>query len=327
MKHFATAMLSCVFLASIASAQTAASYIPLEEGNQWVYQPRQAGAEPFTVRIAGSTVVSGRTYYRAEGFPQGTLLLRNAEDGTTYLLDEEAGVERIWLRGQAAEGSSYESGIDRCSPNATIHDRDARYSGPLGEFGDALVIRYSSASCRDAGLTDEVFLQFLGLVSRTETTIAGPRTFELVYARVGGRAFTNGELAFSLSIDKAKYLHNLLPVIDPDNLIPRLTARITLRHNQPQPVVLRFPSSQEFEFVIRDSKGETVFFWSADKLFAAVVKDISFPAGERNWVVQAPLGTSQPLPAGRYTAEAYLTTDPPRQFVASVSFEISDGSR
>jgi hypothetical protein len=308
-----------------AVAQTTPNYFPLQEGNQWVYKQKQGIGEPFTVRVTGRVTELGRSYFKLEGFPQGDLLLRNGSDGVTYFYDPNEKVEKVWLRSQAPAGSTYSSGMDPCSPNARVETREGRYSGPLGEYGDALVIRYPPATCNDAGLTEEIFLQFVGLVSRTELTIAGPRTFELVYASIGGTSVGVDGLSFQLTLDKSKYFHNLLPVIDPDNAIPKLLARLTLRHNGPDPIVLTFSSSQTYDLAIKNERGETVYFWSADKLFLQAIREEVIPPGERSWVIEAPLGTSRPLPAGKYTAEAWLTTTPTRQFVASVGFTISDG--
>ena len=95
-------------------------------------------------------------------------------------------METRWYAFGAAEGESYETSIDPCSRRATVESRTHRYEGPAGVFPWALRIVYPPGVCMDAGLTEEIFFPWTGLLRRTETTIAGPRTYDLIYARTGG---------------------------------------------------------------------------------------------------------------------------------------------
>ena len=54
----------------------------------------------------------------------------------------------------------------RAAARATIASRKTNYKGPIGQFDNALEIRYTESACRDAGITREVYLPWVGLVER-----------------------------------------------------------------------------------------------------------------------------------------------------------------
>jgi hypothetical protein len=150
-------------------------------------------------------------------------------------------------------------------------------------------------------------------------------TYDLIYARLGGvTVVEERNVSFRLTLDRSVYVSDQRPPVTPQRSIPQLTARLTLRQTQDTPLELRFPSSQVFDFAIRNDKGETVYTWSANKLFLQQVQTIRFQPGESNYVIVVPLsGERGVLPAGRYSAEAWLTTGPNRAYSATVSFEVA----
>jgi hypothetical protein len=102
----------------------------------------------------------------------------------------------------------------------------------------------------------------------------------------------------------------------PDDVLPvpgprtaELNARISLRNTLAAPVILEFPSGQDFDLALKNEKGEVVWRWSADKGFIALFRRVEFGPGERNWTAKIPLTQEgKPLPAGKYVVEAELST-------------------
>jgi hypothetical protein len=187
---------------------------------------------------------------------------------------------------------------------------------PVGDVENALVVNYPVANCADAGLSTDAFIPYVGLIERESITIAGPRYLRLVYARLGGvTVLSEPEVAFRLALDKQRYGGENTPV---------LTARLTLRSTQSEPVELTFSSGQRFDLVIKDESGREHFRWSDGRSFTQAIESERFGPGERNWVVEVPLASrgGERLPPGKYTAEAFLATISPRAFAASVGFEI-----
>lgn len=283
-------------------------YFPLQPGNQWVYRVTSRSARtPVVVQINGTITANGHTYYRYEGFPGAAALLRQEGD-TLYAYDQQTQQERVWTQFNATSGQTVPSGIDACSPNAVTGSNQAKYEGPIGSFTTALEMNYPPSRCADAGLTRDLYLPYVGLVQRTVNTIAGPTTYDLIYARLGGvTVISEKELTVSLALSQAVYTTT-------DLFHPRLT----LRSTQDKPILLEFPSGQRYDLVIRNEQGETVYTWSSNKLFAAQFSSEEFGPGERNYVISV----ERTLPVGKYTAEAWLTTTAPIRYRATVGFEV-----
>jgi len=282
-----------LFLGAVSACFAQSEYFPLHPGNQWVYRMSGfAPGEPVVVDVRSTMDSGGRTYAVVRGLPEGELQLRVDESGLLLRRDPRSGVETVWADFSKPAGAVYETAINPCNRTARVESRQGRVSVPAGEFENALVISYPAANCADAGLTEEAFLPYIGLIRRTAITIGGPRSMNLVYARIGGvTVVSEPELAFGLSLDRVSYAAG-----------ETLRARLTLR--TPAPVDLEFGTSQRADIVIRNESGTEVARWSDGKAFLQVLGIERVPAGERNWALEMPLI----LPPGRYTAEGFLAT-------------------
>jgi hypothetical protein len=301
-------------------------YFPLQPGNQWVYRCTGLCPEPAAVvGVTRTDYFAGRWYALVEGFAGRQSWLRQDETGTLWALDSATGLESRWYSFGSAERESYETSVDPCSRVATIASRTHRYQGPAGVFPETLRIGYPPGSCADAGLTEEVFLGWTGLLRRAETTIAGPRTYDLIYARTGGvTVISQPELQFALSLDMSVYTANLMPPVDQNLSIPRMTARLSLRNTTDQPVTLSFSSGQRYDLELRDERGNVVYRWSDGRAFTMVMGEENFGPGEKNYVVVVRLADKQgqPLAPGKYTAVGWITTSGQQPYKASAGFEI-----
>lgn len=315
------------------SAQTAArqaavrEYFPLARGNQWTY--RLSGS-PFvqgerTVRVTDSMELDGRVYYRLEGFSPAPALVRLTPGGRFVALDEDSGAERLWLDFAAPQGGRWTpEGRGECFGAAAVAERNARVETPAGAFGNSVRIEYGPSICADAGVTREAYAPHVGPVAWSELTIAGPVDYELSHAVVDGRSIEARGLAFSLKIDTPVYVPES-ELIAPGET-PMMTALMTLENTSDQPLTLRFASGQRFDIEIRDEAGETVYVWSADKVFPAVTGELELSPGVETWRARLPLQgfDGRELPPGRYVAEAWLTTAGSGRFAASVGFGIPE---
>jgi hypothetical protein len=300
-----------------------ADYFPLQTGNQWVYRSNgPVAVSVFTVEVKQPQTFNGKSYFLVEGFPeQNRLWLRTDEAARVWMWDADARMESIWIDFAAQPPGVFKPGSDPCASNAAIESRDWKYSGPVGEFNNALSVKYMPGSCADAGLERDVFLPWVGMVQRTSQTIAGPRIFDLIYARLGSTVVSGGEAGFSLTLDQAVYTANLMPPVDPRRATPTAVMRLTVRHAGREPLVLDFSSSQRFNIVIYNSDGKEVYNWAATRLFLAVTGRETVQ-GEKSWVEAIPLAQGdRPLPAGRYVAVAELKSEG-KPFSATVTFEI-----
>lgn len=315
---------AALFLSSLLFG---ADYLRLEPGNQWVYRCVGPTCEDTlaVVEVLAEEEAGGRRYAVLRSFHGELVWLRQEEGGVVWRLDRESDAEQLWYRFGAAEGEGYETKVDPCSPVALVQSRRAIYEGPAGRFSDVLHIRYVPGPCADAGLREEYFLAGTGLLRRTEVTIAGPRTYDLIYSRTGGRRIVaEPHVRFGVAVDRPVYVANLMPPVDPGRVVPRMTVRITLRNTTDQPVRLAFPTSQRYDLEIEDAKGNTVWRWSDGKVFLMIYGEEQFGPGERNYFEVVPLARRDggPLAEGRYVLRAWLATEKPRAWSASVEFEV-----
>lgn len=294
--------------AAVAQSQ---DYFPLQVGNQWVYRVNWAGQTGnVVVEVTKEATINDQLYAQVRGFEEGPVWLRMSPEGTLYRYNSSSGLEEVWAVFATKEGQTYRTSITPCNSTARVESKTATASLPASDFYGLLEITYPRGNCSDAGLLRELYAPYIGLIERTSDTIAGPRVLRLLYSRTGAiTVLSQPETSFGLSITK-------------DDAF--LTARLTLRNTAAKPLELNFSSSQRYDFVIRNLKGEQVYQWSATRSFAQVMGSEVVEQGERNWVEQIPLKDNQGtlLPPGFYAVEAYLTHSAVPRYSASVGFEI-----
>ena len=273
-------------LAATAFAQEP-EYWPLTPGNQWIY--RASLGEPLTVEVIRNETMGENTYAIGRGLAGVSETPLRQQDGRLLLYDRAARQEKTYVDFSQPLERSFASAAHPCNSTAVIADRDAKEKLPLGDFAGMISVRYGGLTCADAGLTQDLFLPYIGLMRRTETSFTGPRSYDLVYARINGYIqLAAAETGFSVHASPG----------------PRgWLIRMTLRHTAGAPLKLDFSSSQTFDISVKNDKGEVVYTWSADKSFLAALQSLQV-TGEKNWATAIP-GVNR---VGRYTVEAWLTT-------------------
>mgnify|MGYP002381627814 CR=1 FL=1 len=288
-------------------AQNASDFLPFQNGNQWIYQVLDRRDDPVTTTIAQTAEMGGKTYYGFTGL-YANQWLRIDENGAVVSYDETTRSERVYI---APNGVVTPFAPD-CGQTGRVTNTNYEYSGPLGVFNGVIEVRYDPGACRDAGLVRELYLPYIGLIQRTEQTIAGPRTYDLIYARIGGvTVVTAPETSFTVALDNSTY-----PAPSP------ILVRLALRHTGPRPLHLDFNSGQEFDIVIRNERGEVVLAWSSNKMFIQVLHSLDI-MGEKNWAATLPMTGIAP---GNYTAEGFLTTAGAKKYTGSVAFTLTGPS-
>ncbi len=300
-------------LAAGAFAQTP-EYLPLQVGNQWIY--RTTNALQQVVSVARKQVVNGNSYAVLAGFG-GEAWLRQTEDGVLVIYDPIARTERPYLNFVAPEGRGFATSIHPCNTMGQMESRSFKGTFPLGEFNGVASIRYGGLTCADAGLTAEFYLPYIGLLRRTEITIAGPRTYELTYARINGTVMiATAETTFALTTDKSVYLTS-------NAIAPTVFARMTLRSDDD--LVLEFTSGQQIEYQLSDRTGKVVFTWSASRSFVQGSQTLRINK-EQNWAELIPLrdADGKPLPPGRYILDGFVTTTGGPRYRGVVAIDLAE---
>ncbi len=200
---------AAAFFAATSSAASA-DYLPLEIGNKWVLQTSAGAPEIRSIEVLRSRTVNGAAWFLVAGYAPSDRWLRTAPDGSIYALDEKTGAEELLAR-PVAGAARYSTALGGCQQTAQPAAATSRYRGPNYDLDGALAVQYAPESCRDIGITQEVYAPGLGLVSRAITTIRGEIVFHLVYARVG-RAAVLGKSKEIVLVDDFQYgSHGWLP--------------------------------------------------------------------------------------------------------------------
>ncbi len=309
LKSFLALPLALITGAALLPAQSS-EYFPLKTGSSWTYRQTESRfgtpAEIRTITVGQKETFGDREYFRTDFFGR-TLLLRANPDGSVVSYDPEAGVEQAWISLGGVAGNTFESHIDDCTEHGKIESRRAQRSTPAGSFSDVVEVSFSG-HCADAGATREFWAPGVGLVSHEETSFAGPRTWDLVAYRPAAD-IAAPEVAFTFGIDSPVYLTG-----------DTMNVRLTLTSTSDTPIQLTFPSGQSYDLKLYNEAGDVVYTWSANRLFTMIFRQEMFGPGTRTYAFSVPLGT---LAAGRYTARAWLTTDPVR-YAGETGFEISE---
>jgi hypothetical protein len=303
--------LALLFAASPSFAQ---DYFPLAIGNQWIFRSSGRFVHNLHIEVGSPKVFEGVEYFAVYGIQpilDRPRWLRTAEGGAIVEYVEPQKTSRPFLSLDKPVGETFAANVDGCNRSATVTARDAKLSlAAAGDFTNILSVKYSDSICADTGLDTDFFLPNIGLVKRIETSFAGPVTYELAYARVNGFILLHQpETSFGLSTPS--------PIVEGS----RIFARLTLRNGGKTPLRLNFNSSQQFNLILTEAaSGRVVYNWASDKLFLQALETMEIE-DEQNWTVDFP--TPEPLKAGSYILEAFLTTSSRSQaYRSTVSIDV-----
>jgi hypothetical protein len=298
-----------------------ADFFPLQEGNTWTYREPVSG-QTFNVRVGQATDIAGHHYYDLIGYTDTDLLVRIEEtNGTLVYWDGVHNQEVLLTSFEQFEGGYWLAPYRPCP----LQDGQGllklgNHDGPAGPVAGVLEIQYRAIGCADVGLLKEQYADHLGMLRRVVTTIAGPRTFDLIAARIG-----------NITIDampSASFGVSLGPTTGAGPVL----ATFRLRVNSKLPLTLSFTSGQEYDFVLKNSAGMMIWRWSASRTFVQAMHQ-RIVADEWTATVEVPWPTTAEgvLQPGDYTVEAVVTNSDTLPFAAAVPVRIaapssSDGS-
>lgn len=304
-----------LFLTASLTLPAASTYFPLQQGNEWTYRD-SVSATTFKIQVGLPVMHHGNAYYRVTGYAPGPLYLRSAPDGSVYFFDDDNDREILLTSFEPVERAWYDTMLGGCIQGYQPQSQTVAFEGPNSYFPAALDVRYRSYSCADQGIEREFYVDNVGLVRRTVTTFAGPRTFDLVHARIGSLTFRGEpDTDFRVSLDRT--------LVEPKGA-ETPTVRVTMRlssYRTPM-LTLHFASSQRYDIQLRNAAGQVVYRWSDDVAYAQIIGDQVF-AGELSFEQLIPLHVrgGEQLPAGEYRVEAWLDT-PNREFAGAAMVEL-----
>jgi hypothetical protein len=300
-------MMNALLLTLAASgAVYGENLFPLSAGNSWVYRDAATG-DTFEVRVSVPIITNDQTYHYLKGFGPEKLMTRVNEFGSLVYWDEDLGIEKIITSFETGGSIGEFEGYGRqCATWGRTLEERRTSSGSAGRW-KVVQVDFQPYRCADAGELSEQYAENIGMVQRVVNTLAGPRTYDLVYARIGNQVIEAGE--------RGRFNVAVLP--GPDSASWDVMLRVDPTSSAGIPV--RFPSGQEFDVRLRDQDGNILWIWSADKLFIQAEHVRQNIAG---WsaAVRIPHPVRTPEEIHYYTIEAWLTTAPGEaQFAAAAS--------
>jgi hypothetical protein len=288
----------------------AADLLPLATGNQWTYRVSDGTTKNITVGLP--LAAGGKVYYRVAGYAATAPLWLRSDATGVFMYDDETAQDVELVRFASGPINTPISG---CLQSQEARPGFTRYEGPTGRFDSGVELRYRPLGCRDVGFENEIYLDNIGLVKRTETTFAGPKTMELIYAKVGEVTVEPGkQTSLSLTLDKPV----VTAILPGDSISLKATLRLTVAEGGA--LKLTFPTSQRYDLAVRDTNGQTVYLWSSLAIFLPVVGTEQI-SGQRTWEIDVNVPG---LPPGNYQVEAWLTTVGERILAVATPLQVTN---
>jgi hypothetical protein len=298
-----------LLLALTLPIASAADFLPLANGNSWTYRDASTGST-FEVQASTPYLINGKMYHGLKGFTPQPVLARVNEYGNIVMWDQERELELLVTSFETQNVGQFEAHGRQCPASGKAQKDAVRYEGPAGRWS-AAEVQFQPYGCADAGELSEQYVDNIGMVRRVVNTIAGPRTFDLVQARIGRQLITAGETGqFNMSVQRA-----------PNGTEWQVTLRVdTVPEVGPK---VRFSSGQEFDLRLRDAQGNVVWTWSATRLFVAAEHSISIGGWKETTTVPIPVSRAVEALPRSFTLEAWLTVAPGQpQFAAATTVEL-----
>jgi len=317
------------------------SYLPLQPGTYWTYERRgPAGTSTWRAEVVAEpagTLELG--YHRLVGyFPGPPRLVRVLPLDVVTEARPEGGRDVLWYMLRAPAGLSWTlelagvaeplSGAE-CIDGSRLHvaARPEKVTVPAGQFENAVKVVFASR-CADAGITAEWFAPGVGLVRRTESSLAGEVVSELVETNAGGGWPLRMPYTTSLALDRAVAVNDLMPPVDPQRL-PVLKGVLSVRNDTETAVELTFGGCVRAVIELVDGAGNVLLQTRAGDGRDCDCKCLVRARLQRSALalpfrLPLVLEGGRPLPDGVYAVRAaFETTEPkPLQPAATSRLEI-----
>ncbi len=299
--HLRNALTAVLFSIPLFAGE---AYLPLQAGNTWTYR-MQGGSDTFTIRVGTPIMSNDTVYYRLFGYTPKALWVRADKNNNLYYLDEDAEQDRPLTSFEYARGAWFQANARQCEQEGQVDEEHTDWAGPVGWFPSTLTIHYRSHGCADVGVESERYAANIGMMERTVTTFAGPRTYELVSAHVGSLDIRSGAKGnFNVSVRLA-------------DAEPKAIATLELRTDNP--VLLKDLSIVEVDVQLRTPDGHVIWRSTDGVASPPAVRDASLMV--RSWDVEIPLASwnGNGFPDGQYQVEAWVNSGENRVQFAAVA--------
>ncbi|MDE1462541.1 hypothetical protein [Spartinivicinus poritis] len=187
MKKIAKKILTTAALISAAFVGNAMAnnYLPMTIGDYVVYQGDKSNQQ-----IPSKVVEDDGTWKYFKNFGGlGDLWLHLSDDNKIYVWSEADKKVQLFVDLNSAEGNVQKVGIAPCNNGeVTITSRAEEVKVPAGAFDNIIKLSFRN-NCADAGVTELWLAPEVGVVKWSETSIMGPRDYQMVHGNVLGNTY------------------------------------------------------------------------------------------------------------------------------------------
>jgi hypothetical protein len=312
MKIIQTLLLMSVIV-PILPAVAPRDFLPLAAGNRWTYRDARTG-QTLDIHVQTPVMHEGNPYYKVTGYTSAPAYLRHGENGNIFAWDEDLQRELLVTSFEVVPGGWYDTQIAGCPQGAQVQEGSVLNKATDMPDITAIQIEYRTYGCADTGILEERYAENIGLLHRVVSTIAGPVTYDLLYAATPSLTYdTRRGNTFQVSLHK-NYLECGLAGSD------QIVVGLLLSSRLAPSIELLFPTAQRYDIRVRNDAGDVAYQWSDDVAFAQVASAV-VTGRDLEYSQTIPLRTRSggSLPGGYYTVEAWLATAN-REFAGATRF-------
>ncbi len=298
--------MAAVALLAVGAPAMAADYLPWKEGDTGVYT-----GSPFeSAREMTADFVFGPWSHFTEFVGLGPNWAFTGSGERIYLFDASTGARSLLTNFNAAVGFTTKLNAQPCNVGEVVlAAKGLEITVPAGHFDD--VVRLDlKPSCADAGVVSMWFAKGVGPIKWAESNIAGLQTYSLAKGMINGVKYPRPMgLAVRGLFPHPEIWINVMPPGPP--VPPTVPVSLKLANHTLRDVTYQFNTSQRFDIVLRDARGNVILRWSDGKAFLQVLGEITLAPGDTYEVgggLTLAYKDGTPVVEGDYNLEIHLAT-------------------
>jgi len=296
------------FFLAFAGSAPASQYVAWSAGDNATYRDMITGS-----RIRAEAAQGGRLWVHYTNFAGlGPLWINSSGRSERVYVQGTERRTQLFADFGAPLGTSTPLDLGPCNRGAAILASRDTLTVPAGAFADVVRVDFET-SCADAGVTSAWFAPGVGPIQWTAVTIAGPSTYQMISASIGGIPFPrHSGVALHAEFPEPIVWIDMMPVTPKPARI--VNVYLTIQNNTTEELTYSFTTGQHFEIEVVNAAGQVVARWSRDKAFTQAFNDVTIApgAGRRfGGSLKLAYDDERPLAQGQYTLRIYLTNENP----------------
>lgn len=166
-----------------------------------------------------------------------------------------------------------------CNDGVTIAARDLVMDTAAGHFTGVVQLTYGHlAGSADCGLLEQFFAPGVGVIKYSQTTIAGPVSYEFSFGMVQGVTYPKPTITAKATSDQ--FYYTVKVGMNHPPVIPKAALTVELLNESAEPITFNYTHRCHCYVIIRDASGNVVKDTSIGQSNPPEAKTITINAGE-----------------------------------------------